>query len=93
MSPEQKCAVLLYVEMKIRGDLGYDKHNDIIYGYLDLGSRAESNVATHIMLAFVVRGTFFKYKYPISYYATIIGISGNDLVKLFQDNIEMAHNV
>lgn len=92
LPPEQRCAVLLYDEMKIRSDLEYDKHNDMIHGFVDLGNRRQSNVATHV-LTFMVREIFAKYKYPISYYAPENGISGTDLVELITKNIETARKM
>ncbi len=67
--------------MKIKEDLVFDKHSCTMIGFVHLGSindqllRAEQEVGeTHPpisdhVLVFMVRGSFFKFEYPLAHYA------------------------
>lgn len=78
---DQKCVMLLH-EMSILKCILYNKALDIIEGFEDLGPLGRSlNYAKHA-LVIMIRGLFKNWKFPLCYFLSGKGVSGNELVNL-----------
>lgn len=84
--------VLIFDAMHIRKELAYNKHRDMVEGYVDNGSERKCEMATEITL-FMVRSLFGSWKYNISYFTSKNGINGVDLVELIHKNISCIQDI
>lgn len=76
--------ILIFDAMHIRKELAYNKHRDMVEGYVDNGTERKADTATEITL-FMVRSMFGSWKYNISYFASKNSICGGDLVDLHKN--------
>jgi len=73
---DRKCVILLD-EMSILKCIEYNKALDIIEGFEDLGPLGRSpNYAKHA-LVIMVRGLYKNWKFPLCYFLSGNGVSGN----------------
>ena len=84
----------MFDEMKIKSNLVFDKHNDELIGFVDLGDpdtnyncfgEEENNLATHALI-FYLRGLMTTLKYCFAYFGTT-GITSTQLMPIFWEAV------
>lgn len=70
MQPLNRYCTLIFDEMALNSGLQYDKSNDKIIGFVDLGSQGRSNIMANHALVFQLQGLRKSWKQPIAYYFT-----------------------
>ncbi|XP_025192284.1 uncharacterized protein LOC112592447 [Melanaphis sacchari] len=84
---DRKCVILLD-EMSILKYIEYNKALDMIEGFEDLGPLGRSsNYAKHA-LVIMVRGLYKNWKFPLCYFLSGNGVSGNELVNLIKQSVK-----
>ena len=93
-SENQRFVTLMFDEMKIKSNLVFDKHNDELIGFVDLGDpdtnyncfgEEENNLATHALI-FYLRGLMTTLKYCFAYFGTT-GITSTQLMPIFWEAV------
>lgn len=93
-SKQQKYITLMFDEMKIKSNLVFDKNNDELIGFVDLGDpdinffsfgEEENTLATHVLI-FYLRGLATTLKYCFSYFATT-AIKSDQIMELFWEAV------
>ena len=91
MEPRDHNVALLFDEMRLKSGLVFSKATGKLVGFCDMGNvndelnkfdkyfkgSAEAELATHV-LAFMARGLFKHFNYPVAYYASV-GFSSHQL--------------
>ncbi|XP_063215855.1 uncharacterized protein LOC134527262 [Bacillus rossius redtenbacheri] len=85
----EKNVTLMFDETVIKTLLQYDRKNDIIEGFEDMGAGKRSNKFAKQALVFMVRGMFHKWKLPISYFLTSSSVKCDVLKELIIEHITL----
>ncbi|XP_050518971.1 uncharacterized protein LOC126893072 [Diabrotica virgifera virgifera] len=72
MDELEKICVLMFDEISLKKKLEYNKLDDIIEGFQDLGALGRTNKLTNTGLVFMMRGLLHNWKIPICYFVTAI---------------------
>jgi hypothetical protein len=79
MSEVEKKCVVLFDEMAIMKCIEYNKSLDMIEGFEDKGPLGRSSKYAKHVLVIMVRGLYTNWKFPLCYFLTCNGITGNEL--------------
>ena len=98
-SGHQRYNILMFDEMKIKSNLVFDKNNDELIGFVDLGHpdlnfssfEEENSLATHALI-FYLRGLATNLKYCFGYFATK-GISSSNIMPIFWEAIYILEEI
>lgn len=92
MESQAKHVVIIFDEVKIRPDLEYDRHGDIIDGFSQINKERFSNIANYLTV-FMIRGIFQQFKYMVAYHASNTTMNGNQLTEILLDTIKILSEV
>ena len=90
----QRYVAIMFDEMKIKSNLVFDKNNDELIGFVDLGDpdlnfssfgEEENTLATHALI-FYLRGLATTLKYCFGYFATK-GVNSSQIMQLFWEAV------
>ena len=91
---QQRYITIMFDEMKIRSNLVFDKNNDELIGFVDLGDPevnfssfgdGENILATHVLI-FYIRGLASNLKYCFAYFSTT-GVTSTQIMPIFWEAV------
>lgn len=88
MTEEEKYCTLVFDEMKIKKYLEYSKYLDLVEGYEDLSSKRCSNALATQAMIFLIRGIYFSWKIPVSYFFSITSMKVTTLNELILNYVQ-----
>ena len=84
MSKRERQCVLMWDEMSIKRLLEYNRKDDFVEGFQDLGHLGRSDQVANYALVFMLRGLTSTWKQPIAFYVSRGNVDGNDLTALIK---------
>ncbi|XP_031358890.1 uncharacterized protein LOC116182497 [Photinus pyralis] len=85
MNESEKQCVVLFDEISLKRKLEYNNQLDIIEGYQDLGSLGRNSLIGDSALVFYLRGLFYNWKLPFSYYISNGTVKTVNLVTIVKE--------
>lgn len=79
LNPLDRCCSLIFDEISLTEQCTYDKFNDKVIGYIDLGPLGRKNQQANHALTFMLNGLHKKWKQPVAYFFTRDTISTHQL--------------
>jgi hypothetical protein len=92
MPDKDRVCCLMFDEMSLRENLGFNQKLGCIEGFEDLGSQGRTRNIANRALVFMLRGLLQKWKQPVAYYLTHGSTLGEMLVHFLKEVLGACQN-
>lgn len=92
MKDLHKYCILIFDDIALKPALQYNKKQDEIEGFVDIGGNKQAKFADHVTV-FMLRGIYKKWKQPLSYFYIESSMDAVALKSKIVENIEFAQAI